>query len=139
MASSLQLRAASRYLSTIRANFPVTQERTYLNNAYLHPLNLGAKAAIQAYLERKATGSSRYSYVPARDEAKAHFAQLIHAKPPEISFVPSTTVGENLVVAGLGGTQMKVPTRCTTKAPRTCIAPGARSRRALCETSRRPH
>lgn len=107
MGAALQLRAASRYLSTIRADFPIVQQRTFLNNAYWHPLSVGAKEAIEAYLERKATGSTRYSYVPAREEAKAGFAKLIHAKPSEISFVPSATVGENLIVAGLGGTQMK--------------------------------
>jgi len=104
--SALELRADPKPES-IRANFPVAEERTYLNNAYWHPLSLGAKEAIQVYLERKATGSARYDFAPARLEAKAGFAKLIHANPSEISFVPSTVVGENLVVAGLGGTQMK--------------------------------
>jgi selenocysteine lyase/cysteine desulfurase len=72
-----------------------------LNNAYWHPLSRGAVAAIQGYLERKATGSSHFSFTPASDEVKARLAQLIRAKPNEISFVSSTTVGENLVVAAL--------------------------------------
>ena len=33
---------------------------------------------------------------------KALYAKLIGAQPSDIAFVPSTTVGENLVVAGLG-------------------------------------
>jgi selenocysteine lyase/cysteine desulfurase len=35
-------------------------------------------------------------------EVKAMFASLVNARPSEISYVPSTTTGENLVVAGLG-------------------------------------
>lgn len=46
MASGLQLRPASRYLSTIRAKFPIVGERTFLNNAYWHPLSAGAKDAM---------------------------------------------------------------------------------------------
>jgi len=35
-------------------------------------------------------------------EVKSQFAALINAKPSEISFVPNTSTGENLVVNGLG-------------------------------------
>ena len=35
------------------------------------------------------------------DQVKSDFARLINAPPSSISFVPSTVVGENLVVAGL--------------------------------------
>jgi selenocysteine lyase/cysteine desulfurase len=35
-------------------------------------------------------------------DIKAEFAALINAKPSEISFVPNTSTGENLVVNGLG-------------------------------------
>jgi hypothetical protein len=80
MGSALQLRA-EKSQCTIRANFPIVQQRTFLNNAYWHPLSFGAKEAIQAYLERKAIGSTRYSYVPAREKAKANhqLSQLIAA------------------------------------------------------------
>src|SRR5437016_2541120 len=51
----------------------------------------------------KGPGGGREDFHEGRqDELKRLFAQLIHAKPSEISFVPSTLVGENLVVAGLG-------------------------------------
>jgi selenocysteine lyase/cysteine desulfurase len=107
LGSAVKLRGDPPSRQTIRGNFPIARERTYLNNAYWHPLSSGARDAIQAYLHRKATGSTRYSFVPARDEVNAHFSRLINAQPSEISFVPSTVVGENLVVAGLGGMQMK--------------------------------
>jgi selenocysteine lyase/cysteine desulfurase len=84
-----------------RSDFPIAEKRTYLNNAYWHPLSSGVIGAVQTYLQRKATGSSHIDYTPAGNQVKAEFARLIHASPSAISFVPSTVVGENLVVAGL--------------------------------------
>jgi selenocysteine lyase/cysteine desulfurase len=86
----------------IRSDFPIADKTTYLNNAYWHPLSHGVVAAVRTYLERKAIGSSHFSFTPAGDEVRARFARLIGAKPSEISFVPSTVVGENLIVAALG-------------------------------------
>jgi selenocysteine lyase/cysteine desulfurase len=85
-----------------RSDFPVAETAAFLNNAAWHPLSSGALDAIQTYLRRKSTGSTRFSFGPAGDQVKALIAKLIHAQPSSISFVPSTTVGENLVVAGLG-------------------------------------
>ncbi len=85
-----------------RSDFPVAETAAFLNNAAWHPLSSGALSAIQAYLRRKSTGSTRFSYAPAGDQVKVLLAKLIHAQPSSISFVPSTTIGENLVVAGLG-------------------------------------
>jgi selenocysteine lyase/cysteine desulfurase len=85
-----------------RSDFPVAETAAFLNNAAWHPLSTGALGAIQTYLQRKSTGSTRFSFAPAGDQVKALLAKLIHAQPSSIGFVPSTTVGENLVVAGLG-------------------------------------
>jgi selenocysteine lyase/cysteine desulfurase len=96
----------------VRADFPIARQMSYLNNAYWHPLSSGVVDAVHSYLLRKATGSSHSSYGPAGDQVKAEFAKLINAQPSEISFVPSTVVGENLVVAGLDipETNLKVVT-----------------------------
>jgi selenocysteine lyase/cysteine desulfurase len=85
-----------------RSDFPVAETAAFLNNAAWHPLSTGALGAIQTYLQRKSTGSTRFSFAPTGDQVKALLAKLIHAQPSSIGFVPSTTVGENLVVAGLG-------------------------------------
>ena len=85
-----------------RPDFPIAETATFLNNAAWHPLSAGALGAIQTYLQRKSTGSTRFSYGPAGNQVKALIAKLIHIPASSISFVPSTTVGENLVVAGLG-------------------------------------
>src|SRR5437868_9212408 len=39
---------------------------------------------------------------PPRVDVKAAFAALINAKPSEVSYIPNTSAGENLVVECLG-------------------------------------
>jgi len=99
----LRLRAQSGATAQLpaKADFPIAERMTYLNNAFWHPLSSGAIDAVRSYLQRKATGSSRVAYGPAGQEVKAEFARLINAPPAAIGFVPSTVTGENLVVAGL--------------------------------------
>src|ERR1700685_3982544 len=86
-----------------KSAFTVGKFETCLNNARWHPISIGAAKAIQEYLEYKATGGGSGadygSYLQKR--AKTLFAGLIHATPSEISFVPSTTVGENLIASAL--------------------------------------
>jgi selenocysteine lyase/cysteine desulfurase len=88
-------------------NFPVTQNVTELNNARWHPMSTPTMRAVQEYLEYKRqspleSGDLSTTYTGRMQrEVKTMFAQLINAKLSEISFVPSTMVGENLVVAGL--------------------------------------
>src|SRR5258708_7445709 len=108
-AFEFQLRAQSSATLHLpaRQDFPMAETAAFLNNAAWHPLSSGALGAIQAYLQRKSTGSTRFSFAPAGDQVKALIAKLIHAQPSSISFVPSTTVGENLVVQGLGFPQSR--------------------------------
>jgi selenocysteine lyase/cysteine desulfurase len=74
-----------------------------LNNARWHPLSSGAQRVINEYLEYKSRGGGNQAdFMDAKQkEAKVLFAQLINAKPSEISYVGSTSFGENLVVNGL--------------------------------------
>jgi selenocysteine lyase/cysteine desulfurase len=88
-----------------RNDFPWAQTEVFLNNAGWHPIGVHSIRAMQAYLDykMKGPGEGREDFHGGKqEEVKRLFAQLIHAKPTEISFVPSTLVGENLVVAGLG-------------------------------------
>jgi selenocysteine lyase/cysteine desulfurase len=104
--SAFQLRVTAQSSAApqlpARSDFPIAETATFLNNAAWHPLSAGARGAIQTYLQRKSTGSTRFSYAPAGNQVKALLAKLIHVPSSSISFVPSTTVGENLVVTGLG-------------------------------------
>ena len=86
-----------------KADFPVAEMQSYLNNAKWHPLSAPSMRAIQRYLEFKMQSplESGDSNGAMQRDVKASFANLIHAKPSEISFIPSTMVGENLVASGL--------------------------------------
>ena len=86
-----------------KAEFTVGKSETCLNNARWHPIGVGASKAVQRYLEYKATGGgSAPDYgSDLQSRAKTLFANLIHAKVSELSFVPSTTVGENLIASAL--------------------------------------
>lgn len=97
-----RLRAAAPKLPD-KSEFPVVKAEVCLNNARWHPIGLGARRAVQQYLDYKATGGgSAPDYAgELQNRAKELFAKLIHARPIEIAFVPSTTVGENLVAAAL--------------------------------------
>lgn len=74
---------------------------TYLDSGSTHPAPLGAKKAIHDYMARKARERDAPEYV--RSEPSAHvFARLINAAPEEISYVFSTTMGENLSLLAAG-------------------------------------
>ncbi|MCU1274999.1 MAG: hypothetical protein JWO48_2430 [Bryobacterales bacterium] len=97
--------AAVPDFAPMRNDFPWGQNETFLNNAGWHPVGIHSIKAMERYLEykMKGPGQGRDDFGGGRqDEVKSLFAQLIHAKPTEISFVQSTLMGENLVVAGLG-------------------------------------
>src|SRR5262249_32650851 len=79
--------------------------QTYLNTATEHPIGLHCARRMQEYLHALTYGpdSARDKFENGHlmAEVKKMFAQLIHAKPSEIGFTPSTQTGENLVLEGL--------------------------------------
>ena len=87
---------------------------TYLNAAYTHPMSLGSANAIKSFLDlRMVNGRGKgVNMATDRREALDLFAKLINADPQELAWVPSTMVGENLVVSGLGlpGSKARVVT-----------------------------
>lgn len=93
---SLALPDKSQFATTINSEI-------CLNNARWHPLGSGAQRVINEYLDYKSRGGGNQTdFMDAKQkEAKVLFAQLINAKTTEISYVGSTTFGENLVVNGL--------------------------------------
>ena len=101
-AAASKTRAAAPGLPD-KSEFPVVKSEICLNNARWHPIGVGATRAVQQYLEYKATGGGASADYGGelQTRAKQQFAALIHAKPSEVAFVPSTTVGENLVAAAL--------------------------------------
>jgi selenocysteine lyase/cysteine desulfurase len=84
-----------------KVDFDIEDGFTYVNGAYTHPMPRAAAEAARQYLVRRATIQAPAHFVPAVDP-KAAFAALINAKPSEISYIPNTSTGENLVVDCLG-------------------------------------
>jgi selenocysteine lyase/cysteine desulfurase len=84
-----------------RSDFPLAENRTYLNNAGYHPMSVQASRAVREYLTRRTEGTQEPAWEVSAG-VKEEFAALINAKPAAVSYVTSTMVGENLVLAGLG-------------------------------------
>lgn len=103
-AASLAVQASSAAIPAPplpdRASFaPMTG--VYLDSGTMHPIPLGARDAVRAYLDQRATIDGRYHTDAVETRVKAGFARLIHATPEEIAFVQSTTAGEQLVIEAL--------------------------------------
>lgn len=88
----------------VRGDFPIVQQRRFLNSAYIAPIPRQVVAAGQAFLEEKARRSFQLGPLLGKcDEVRAQFARLIGAaSPDEIGLLYSTAEGENVVAAGLG-------------------------------------
>jgi len=76
----------------------------YMDSGYFHPLSQGAQAAVHGYLNYKAAGGlgSAFDIEAMQEGVRADFARLVGASPDEISFMPSTTTAENLIVSACG-------------------------------------
>ena len=93
-------RAATVTALPARAAFAAT-DIAYLDNGSQHPICLGAKAAVDAYFAKRMLDPTAQSYKLDEDGLRAKFARLINAEPDEISFVQSTTAGEQAVIRAL--------------------------------------
>jgi selenocysteine lyase/cysteine desulfurase len=84
-----------------KADFRIAEGYTYINGAYTHPMPIAAGEAYHRVVDRRASLGFPPPTGP-RPDARAAFASLINAKPTEISFIPNTSTGENLIVECLG-------------------------------------
>lgn len=87
-----------------KRDFAIPAGLTYINGAFTHPMPIASVEAVREYSERRARpGDINAPGNGAMVKAvKEEFAALINARPSEISFIPNTSTGENLVVNGLG-------------------------------------
>ena len=86
-----------------KSDFDIPERLTYINGAYTHPMPIVARDAVRRNAEKRSRpGSIGEGNSDLPTEVKQQFAALINAQPSEISFVPNTSTGENLVVNGLG-------------------------------------
>lgn len=82
-----------------RASFPETR-LAYLDSGSTHPVSIGAKAAVEAYLAaRGAPGTGSTSVDDER--ILGNFARLINAERGEVAYVQSTTTAEHMIVDAL--------------------------------------
>lgn len=78
-------------------------EGTYLNSASQHPMSRASRQAADDYLDyKKFSAPASYPFGAIRQRVRENYAKLINAQIDEICFVPSTTVGENLILEALG-------------------------------------
>lgn len=113
---SLPLRGETK--SSFVIGFPAKEEfdikGTYINAAYTHPMSKGSFKEVSYFLNERMMNRQ----VPAgydgfeRTKARNNFAKLINASPEEIAWIPSTMVGENLILNGLSlpGSKQQVVT-----------------------------
>jgi selenocysteine lyase/cysteine desulfurase len=89
-----------------KKDFDIAEGYTYISGAYTHPMPIAAAEAYRQAVNRRVSigsGASGPSGAGAtRVDPRRAFAALINAKPSEISYVPNTSTGENLVVESLG-------------------------------------
>ena len=84
-----------------KSDFNIAPGYTYISGAYTHPMPIAAGEAYRRVVDRRA--SIAPPPAPAsRVDPRVAFASLINAKPSEISYIPNTSTGENLVVECLG-------------------------------------
>ncbi len=82
------------------AFFPIIG--TYFEAGAQHPMSRGCHKAIEAYVAYKGFHTeSGYDPISMRKNVIEKFATLINARPSEISYVGSTTIGENLIIKAL--------------------------------------
>jgi selenocysteine lyase/cysteine desulfurase len=85
-------------------DFSIPAGLAYLNSALTHPIPKVGLEALRDYGDRRAHPEIVSKPLQKKPvDIKAEFAALINAKKSEISFIPNTSTGENLVVNALGG------------------------------------
>jgi len=82
-------------------DFAIPPGVTYINSAYTHPIPLAGANSLREWAEFR-SHPQVVSEPKGLINVKAEFAALINAKEAEISYVPNTSTGENLVLNGLG-------------------------------------
>jgi len=85
----------------VRADFPVAQNRTYLNTASVGPFPNVVRDAGIAWAEEQANDPLYARMGEKREHARERFGELFGAKPDEIAILYSTSDAENIVASGL--------------------------------------
>src|ERR1700756_4590158 len=95
--------SSTRAPPVVRADFPHTGNRIYLNSAYIAPVHRAVIEAGRKYIEAKSGGALQVAgLMSSCDAVRAQFAHLVKATPDEIGLLFSTGDGENVIANGIG-------------------------------------
>ena len=88
----------------IRAEFPALERWTYLNTATYGQMPTRSMNAVARHWERRnELGCTDFlDWYTDAERIRGSIAQLIHASPDDIAFVPNAAAALSIVVAGLG-------------------------------------
>ena len=86
----------------VRSDFPVVEELTYLDGAYITPSPRQAVRAAQAFLEAKSRNPTSLGDMLAETvAARQKFGRLVGASESEVGLLFATSDGENVVTRAL--------------------------------------
>ncbi|TNE66583.1 MAG: aminotransferase class V-fold PLP-dependent enzyme [Alphaproteobacteria bacterium] len=77
-------------------------DRVYLNSGSQHPMSLGARDAVARYFASRTRAPGTEEYHLDSEGPIRKFAKLVNADEDEITYVQSTTAGEQMVLKALG-------------------------------------
>ena len=87
----------------VRADFPITADRAYLNSAYIAPIPTPVVRAGAEFLENKSKRPLEVGELLGADgKLRSQFAQLVNGTPDEVGLLFSTAEGENIIAQGIG-------------------------------------
>jgi selenocysteine lyase/cysteine desulfurase len=89
--------------SAIRKEYPALQGRTFLNTATFGQLSNRTTAAMLAHLDHRQQNACAdfLSWFDDHDRLRSKLAQLIHAEPADIAFIPNAAAALGLLTAGI--------------------------------------
>jgi len=86
----------------VRADFPITAGRTYLNSAYIAPIPTPVVTAGTEFLVNKSKRPLEVGELLGADGTlRAQFAKLVNGTPDEVGLLFSTAEGENVIAQGM--------------------------------------
>jgi selenocysteine lyase/cysteine desulfurase len=80
----------------------ITSGVTYLDSGSQHPLSIGARAQAQKYLAQRMLDPEAADFDRNDEGLLEKYARLVNADLDEITFVQSTTAGEQMILRALG-------------------------------------
>lgn len=95
-------KAPKRDFAALRAEFPIFNDKVYINSCSYGALSNHVRAAFMAYLDaREEEGSPWQIFVENLEQARAQFAAQINASPDEIAITASASQAISAVATGL--------------------------------------